>query len=177
MNVIPRFNPTWTGSICFESSNRPLLNAKLLFDDDAPYSRKIYETLTRPDLWKQVSVTLTEDVSKPVRDTMVAMLKAQLAANVDYVLTNAEQFYPQLECREEAEALVVSDCSYEAFMKIVDEVPPDTYWSTENNVYITDASGVSACRPINFQEKWNLPIGYHIMQQAMLRHLNHLKGM
>ena len=131
MMAYPTTNPTWQGSIYDDVSKKELLTASLSFDYGNPYSGDIHETLTRPDLWEQVRVSLEEEVSDPVRGTMVALLNEQLAVNVRDVLAKAEQFYPQLACRAEAEALVASGRSYEAFVKIAEEVPPDDGKRTE----------------------------------------------
>jgi len=173
MTAWPTCNPTWEGHIYDGSdyNTKPLVSASLSFDNNAPYSGGIHETLTRFDVWEQVRVHRDAEVTDAEHGDIVLLIKEQLAANVGAVLAKTYHFYPQLECRAEVQALVESGRSYEAFVKIAAEVPQSTAWSTEKSVGRTDAKGVFAWHPKTFGIEWNLGVGYIILNEAMRRHL------
>ena len=173
----PTANPTWNGSIWDLSANKELVSATFACSWDNPYTGNIHETLTRPDLWECVGVGIEDPKADLDRPAMIQALKETLARDVRTVLLKVDSFYPQLECRAEAEALLAADRSYEAMVKLTGEIPQRTPWSHEKNIGTTDAQGVMTWRAISFGNEWNMPIGYVVLAEAMKRHLEGLDNM
>ena len=119
----PTANPTWNGAIWDLSANKELVSATLSFGWDNPYTGNIHETLTRPDVWECVGVRIVDPDANMDRQAMIQALKETLARDVRTVLLKVDPFYPQLECRAEAEALLAADRSYEAMVKLTGEIP------------------------------------------------------
>ena len=165
----PTCNPTWQGE-CWNTAAASLqgghINANLQFTYDAPYSGNILETLTRDDLWEQVGVHTSKEATAAEREAMVVTLEDTLTRDVQHLLESAKQFYPQLECRAAVEALVAERRGYEAFVMATSAIPPNTAWDTKNNVYTS-----GAWRPATFSMRYNLPVGYVILVEAMRRHV------
>ena len=173
----PTANPTWNGSIWDLSANKELVSATFSFEWDAPYTGDLHETLTRTDLWENVGVSLDVPDVDLDRPAMIQALKETLARDVRTVLLKVDEFYPQLECRAEVEALSAADRNYEAMAKLTGEIPQRTPWSHKKNIGTTDAQGVFAFRAMTFGNEWNLPIGYVVLAEAMKRHLEGLDSM
>ena len=173
----PTANPTWNGAIWDLSANKELVSATFSFGWDNPYTGDIHETLTRPDVWECVGVRIVDPDANMDRQAMIQALKETLARDVRTVLLKVDPFYPQLECRAEAEALLAADRSYEAMVKLTGEIPQRTPWSHEKNIGTTDAQGVFSWRAISFCNEWNLPVGYVVLAEAMKRHLEGLDSM
>ena len=165
----PTANPTWMGNC--KNSTTSLLESNLQFHTDHPYTGDVHETLTRPDLWDQVNITIPAPLTSVEHETMIAILKEAQRAHVDFLLQECSQFYPEMQCRAEAAALIESDRSYEALVKIKAEVPPQTNWSIENRIG-TWKEGQLVMRPIVLAEAWNLKVGNAILREAIAKHLN-----
>lgn len=171
MSGYPTCNPMWQGSCVNTATCKELVSAHLQFDFDTPYTGDVHETLTRPDVWDSVGVNMLEPATEAEQRVLIRILEEAQAQDVQMVLAKAWQFYPQLLCRNEAEELAASGRGYEAFIKIMAEVPRQTPWSVEGRIGSTDANGRFAWRPIAIAEEWNMPIGYIILREGIRRHL------
>lgn len=170
MFCYPTANPTWVGNCKNTTTKEEMLDSTLQFHEDHPFTGDVHETLTRSDLWDQVNINIRRPLTLVERETMITILEEAQTAHVDFLLQECSQFYPGLQCREEAAALLESDRGYEALVKIMAEVPPQTNWSIENRIG-TWKEGELVMRPIVLAEAWNLKVGNAILREAIAKHL------
>ena len=170
MFCYPTGNPTWIGNCKNSATKEEMLDSTLQFHEDHPYTGDVHETLTRSDLWDQVNINIRRPLTLVERETMITILEEAQKAHVDFLLQECSQFYPELQCREEAAALIELGRGYEALVKIMAEGPPQTNWSIENRIG-TWKEGQLVMRPIVLAEAWNLKVGNAILREAIAKHL------